>query len=96
MRLQPKSQLPGFSSVSNSTVLSQVTFVSATDDSVGDDGVDDDDVGNDDDDVSQNVKSEAFCCTVCGKSFASQIDFFVHLKSHYEPAGKADYLSLLE
>lgn len=29
---------------------------------------------------------EFFQCAVCRQNFLGQVDFFVHLKSHYEPA----------
>ena len=33
-------------------------------------------------------KEEFFQCSVCQKSVQGQMDFFVHLKSHYEPKPK--------
>ena len=33
-----------------------------------------------------DVTTEFFQCAVCRQNFLGQVDFFVHLKSHYEPA----------
>jgi hypothetical protein len=34
----------------------------------------------------KQAAEEFFQCAVCRQNFQCQVDFFVHLKSHYEPA----------
>ena len=35
---------------------------------------------------NDEATEEFFQCAVCRQNFLRQVDFFVHLKSHYEPA----------
>lgn len=36
------------------------------------------------------VSSSQFLCQICNSSFADQLSFFGHLKSHYEPINEAN------
>jgi len=48
---------------------------------------DEEDLTGNEDTVEVDSRS-LFQCMVCQRNFISQVEFFLHLKSHYEPKNK--------